>query len=171
MHQNNAGRCADPERSPRAEAIGDPADDRRADRRRPQRDGEQQAMTRPRISARSIVHQAVRRIGEGLRRTPMTTSTAPNSQIFGVIAANAKPMPKIARRRAEPEPRLLAPAASSAPATDPTAMTEVRNPYWLAPPWKTETDIVEMKIGKLSPNVPTRKSIQRMAFRSGRGQT
>ena len=38
-------------------------------------------------------------------------------------------------------------AESSAPTTDPTAMIEVSNPYWLAPAWKTVTDMVEMKIG------------------------
>ena len=53
----------------------------------------------------------------------------------------------------------------------PIAMIDIRNPYWLAPAWKTVTDMVEMKIWKLSPKVPIKKSIRRMAFRSGRFQT
>ena len=62
-------------------------------------------------------------------------------------------------------------AASSAPVTEPIAMIDVRSPYWPAPAWKTLTDIVEMKIGKLSPNVPIRKNMSRTAPRSGRLQT
>ena len=50
-------------------------------------------------------------------------------------------------------------------------MIDVSSPYWPAPAWKTLTDMVEMKIGKLSPKVPIRNSMSRMALRSGRCQT
>ena len=63
------------------------------------------------------------------------------------------------------------PAASSAPVTVPTAIIEASNPYPPASAWKTVTAMVEMKIGKLSPNVPIRKSISRIARKSGRLQT
>ncbi len=62
-------------------------------------------------------------------------------------------------------------AASKAPATVPTAMIDESNPYWPAPVWKTVTDIVEMKIGKFSPNVPYKNNMSSTAFRSGRFAT
>ena len=62
-------------------------------------------------------------------------------------------------------------AASRAPITDPTAMIEVNRPYWPEPPWNAVTDMVEMKIAKLSPNVPIRNSMNSTALRSGRRHT
>ncbi len=62
-------------------------------------------------------------------------------------------------------------AERSAPVTDPIAMIDDERPYWPAPLWKTVTDMVEMKIGKLSPKVPNRKSMSRMARRSRRFRT
>ena len=62
-------------------------------------------------------------------------------------------------------------AASSAPITVPIAMIDISRPYWLASPWNTLTDMVEMKMAKLKPKVPMRNSITRIAFRSGRRQT
>ena len=62
-------------------------------------------------------------------------------------------------------------AESSAPATDPIAIIDVSNPNSLAPAWNTPTAMVEMKIGKLMPNVPIKNSITRIALMSGRRQT
>ena len=68
-------------------------------------------MTRPRIAG--SVDSCIRLFVELVKvrvDTPMTTSAAPNSQAFGVIAANAKPAPKIAAPIEQKlEARLLAP--------------------------------------------------------------
>src|SRR3546814_8061533 len=53
----------------------------------------------------------------------------------------------------------------------PTAIAEVSRPYWLASPSNCVTDMVEMKIAKLKPNVPSNKSITSTATRSGRCHT
>jgi len=50
-------------------------------------------------------------------------------------------------------------------------MNDVRSPNSSAPLRKTETDIVERKIGKLIPKVPTMKIITRIVLRSLRFQT
>ena len=50
-------------------------------------------------------------------------------------------------------------AASSAPATEPIAMTEESRPNSPAPCWNWMRAIVEMKIGKFKPIVPIRKII------------
>ena len=90
-------------------------------------------MTRPRIAG--SVESCIRLIVELVKvrtDTPMTTSATPNSQTLGMIAAKAKPIPKD-RGAASRSPKrgFSRPAASSAPATVPIAMIDVRNPYWL----------------------------------------
>jgi hypothetical protein len=50
-------------------------------------------------------------------------------------------------------------AERSAPATEPTAIIDVKKPNLPAPAWNALTAIVEMKIGKLMPNVPIKKKI------------
>ena len=47
----------------------------------------------------------------------------------------------------------------------------VSTPYSPAPAWKTVTDIVDMKIGKLSPKVPMMNSISSTTWRSRRVPT
>ena len=50
-------------------------------------------------------------------------------------------------------------------------MIDVSRPNSLAPAWKTLTAMVEMKIGKLRPNVPIRNSMNSTALRSGASAT
>ena len=50
-------------------------------------------------------------------------------------------------------------------------MIDERRPYSPAPWWKTLTDMVEMKIGKLRPKVPIRNTMTRMTTMSGRLRT
>jgi hypothetical protein len=49
----------------------------------------------------------------------------------------------------------------------PTALKEESRPKARASEWKTFTAIVEMKIGKVSPMEPIRKSMIGIALRSG----
>ena len=62
-------------------------------------------------------------------------------------------------------------ADSRAPHMVPAAIAADSRPYWLASPWNTVTDMVEMKMAKLKPNVPSRNSITSTAIRSGRWRT
>src|SRR5258707_7210853 len=110
------------------------------------------AMTRPRIMG--SVDNCIRLLVEFVNvkaDTPMMTSATPKNHALGAIAANVQPSPNIAAPTSSSAKRGFSrPAASSAPATVPTAITDVRNPYWLAPAGKTFTDMVEIKIWKLS---------------------
>ena len=59
-------------------------------------------------------------------------------------------------------------AASSDPTIAPTAMIDESTPNSVAPRPNSTVDIVEMKMGKLKPNVPTRNtmtSTTRMSLR------
>ena len=64
-------------------------------------------------------------------------------------------------RRADDERAKRGPARrrEQAPATVPTAMTDVKHPVPAASAWNTPTAMVEMKIGKFMPNVPIRNSM------------
>ena len=89
-----------------------------------------------------------------------------------MTAATAQPAPNAAAPpHASVKRGASRPAASSDPAIVPTAMAENSSPYCPAPAPNTLTAMVEMKIVKFSPNVPTRPSIASTASRSGRAQT
>jgi hypothetical protein len=62
-------------------------------------------------------------------------------------------------------------AESSAPATLPTAMMELSRPNSLAPMPNSTVAMVEVKMAKLKPNVPTRNTVISTATMSGRFQT
>ena len=88
-------------------------------------------MTRPRMTGgvESCIRLLVA-LTKVIPDTPMMASASPNSHALGMIAASAKPIPNIVAPRGKiPNRGLSRPAASSAPTSVPTAMTEVRNPY------------------------------------------
>src|ERR1700728_1306298 len=99
---------------------------------------------------------------------PVTARAAANHQYPGASAARVQPSPKTpAPIDRDAKPDFLRPAANNAPESEPTAMMEESRPKARASEWKIFTAIVEMKIGKFSPKVPTRNKMTRIALRSG----
>jgi hypothetical protein len=104
--------------------------------------------------------------------TPITARAAANHQYPGENAASVQPIPKNpAPRSSVPKLGLSRPAARSAALIVPIAMIDDSKPNPRASVWKTFTPMVEMKTGKLKPNVPIRKSMTRMDRRSGLAHT
>ena len=131
------------------------------------------ASTRPRI-ARSVVSCIIELLAvmKVSAARPTKNSTTPNRSGPGITAATATPRPNPAADTAiSTIPGTGRRADSSAPHMVPAAIAEVSRPYWLASPWNTVTDMVEMKMAKLNPNVPSRNSIASTATRSGRRHT
>ena len=131
------------------------------------------AITRPRttggVDSCTVPFAVVIRVCDA---SPTRARARPKSQNDGMRAAATHPNPKIAVEMKRKLSRGFSRwAESSAPITEPTAMTEESTPNSAAPWWKTTVDIVEMKIGKLRPKVPIRKTITRMTMMSGRDLT
>src|SRR5690606_1747140 len=109
------------------------------------------ASTRPRI-VRSVVSciielLAVMNVSDA---RPTRNSITANRYGPGITAATASVTPNPpADTDISTIPGTGRRADNSAPVIVPTAIAEVSRPYWLASPWNSVTDIVEMKIAKL----------------------
>ena len=107
------------------------------------------ASTRPRI-ARSVVSCIIELLAvmKVSAASPTKNRTTANDTGPGINAATATLSPNAAADTAiSTMPGSGRRADSSAPARVPTAIAEVSRPYWLASPWNTVTDMVEMKMG------------------------
>lgn len=131
------------------------------------------AITRPRscgeVDSCTVALAAVIRVSTD---TPTGTSATANSAEVGISAAIALAMPKatvapITNRTVGRSRR----AASNAPPSDPTAITEPISPYPSAPVWNTSLAISAMVSWKFSPNVPTTPTITMVSTMSDRCRT
>jgi hypothetical protein len=167
------GNRADAERPSRAEMIRNPTDDRSPIDVPPSATPTRIAIPRPRmvglVESCIILFVAFVKVRAA---TPITPRAAANHQYPGEKAASAQPIPKTPVPRSnDPKFGLSPRAARSAPLIVPIAMIDDSKPNPRASAWKTFTAMVEMKIGKLKPNVPIRKSMTTIDRRSGLAHT
>src|SRR6478735_1736844 len=90
---------------------------------------------------------------------PMATSSTANGMNQGVSPSRINPSPTpVAERNSTDKVAEVRRAATSAPTTEPAAITVFNSPYTLAPASKTSLVYADRMIAKLYPKVPTKKT-------------
>jgi hypothetical protein len=105
--------------------------------------------------------------------SPVGTSSTTTLAYVGMSPTSASSVPKAkaAPSRKRVVGRVVRRVEASAPASEPTAIAVDSSPYAAAPRPKTSRASRAMVTGKLSPKVPTTKTIAIGSSRSGRDRT